>query len=270
MTKRKITLISAAFVFVLACNLSQTAAPTPNAPSGDTIATSVAQTLTANGQIAPNTNPTENLAPTQPLPPTQVPPPTASPTIALSPTPSVPMVSVSEDTNCRTGPGKVYDYLGALMTGEKAEVVGKNTPSNYWIIKNPDRNGTCWLWGRYATVVGNTANLQEYAAPPTPTPSIPSAPSNFTLLQKDNIISVPPQCAGDFTITWKDTSENEGGFNLYKDGVQIASYESSAGTSQLTVSVRISTQDSVPFELGITAFNGTGESARAVISAVCP
>jgi len=81
------------------------------------------------------------------------------------------MVSVSENTNCRNGPGKTYDYLGALMAGESAEVVGQSTDGLYWIIKNPDRAGECWLWGQYASVTGPTVALPKFTPPPTPTPA---------------------------------------------------------------------------------------------------
>jgi hypothetical protein len=81
------------------------------------------------------------------------------------------MVSVSVDTNCRTGPGKIYDYIGALIVGETAEVVGQSMDGQYWIIKNPDQPGECWLWGYYATVEGPVAGLPKYTPPPTPTPS---------------------------------------------------------------------------------------------------
>ncbi len=266
MKKKILFIISGAFLVILACTLSSTP-PAPEVPNGNAIATSVALTVEASGQIPPNAEiPTPLPTMTQPPPPTEIP---ATPTITLSPTPSIPMASVSEDTNCRTGPGKVYDRIGALMTNETAEVVGKNTFNNYWIIKNPDSNGNCWLWGYYATIVGNTADLQEYAVPPTPTPSIPVAPSNLAVT-KNITISTPPTCSVDLTLVWDDNSENEGGFNVYQDGVQIASYESSPGTSQLSVNLSITAQDSIPFELGVTAFNGTGESAIQTIQVVCP
>ena len=51
--------------------------------------------------------------------------PSATPTITLTPTLGVPMVSVSVDTNCRFGPGDFYEYEGALLVGEQAEVAGK-------------------------------------------------------------------------------------------------------------------------------------------------
>lgn len=97
---------------------------------------------------------------------------TLTPTFTLTPTESKPMVSVSVDTNCRTGPGKIYDWIGALLVGEVAEVVGKTADGQYWVIKNPDKAGECWLWSNYASVTGPTANLVEYTPPPTPTPVI--------------------------------------------------------------------------------------------------
>lgn len=100
----------------------------------------------------------------------QATPVVATPTVTLTPTPSVPTVSVSMDTNCRSGPGQPYDIIGALMVGEQAEVVGTAVGGGYWLIKNPDRAGDCWLWANYATVVGETAGLPMFTPPPTPTP----------------------------------------------------------------------------------------------------
>jgi hypothetical protein len=88
----------------------------------------------------------------------------------------VPLVHVDVETNCRTGPDKQYDRLGVLLVGEQAEVVGKNTVANYWVINNPDAPGTCWLWGMYATVEGNTDHLAEMTPPPTPTPPPTATP----------------------------------------------------------------------------------------------
>ena len=103
--------------------------------------------------------------------------PTSSPTATLSPTPVftptsvVPLISVSVATNCRVGPGKVYDRVGALLVGQVAEVVGRNDLGNYWYIRNPNQsNGFCWLWGEYATLAGNVAALPVFTPPPTPTP----------------------------------------------------------------------------------------------------
>ena len=90
-------------------------------------------------------------------------------------------------TNCRTGPGKIYDVVSVLGVGKQAEVIGRNTATDYWIIKTPGGSGSCWLWGRFATVKGPVASMTEYSIPPTPTPSKPS--DKVTLK-----VSVPTNC----------------------------------------------------------------------------
>lgn len=96
---------------------------------------------------------------------------TETATNTLTTTPEKVMVSVSVDTNCRSGPGKIYDYIGALLVGEQAEVVGKSMDGEYWVIKNPDRSGECWMWGYYASIIGDSSKVVSFTSPPTPTPS---------------------------------------------------------------------------------------------------
>jgi hypothetical protein len=141
-------------VTALACNFPSVA-PTPTVDANATL-TSLAST-----QIGQNTPAgLSTFTPTITLTPTSVPTGTSS----------VPMVSVSVDTNCRTGPGVVYDYVTGLLVGEKAEVVGKYTSVSptYWIIKKGSI--TCWLYGQYATVEGDISGLPEMVPPPSPTP----------------------------------------------------------------------------------------------------
>jgi len=99
--------------------------------------------------------------------------PTATPTPTS--TLGVPMVSVSTTTNCRTGPGTDYDIVSSLGPGQMAEVVGKYSGGNYWVIKTPGGGGNCWLWGQYATITGNTDKLPEMIPPPAPPTSVPTA-----------------------------------------------------------------------------------------------
>jgi hypothetical protein len=99
--------------------------------------------------------------------PLQVPPATDLPL------PEAPTVSVSVGTNCRTGPGEPYDIVGMLNVGETAEVIGRNEYGDTWIIRLPSNPSvTCWLWGNYATVSGDTSGLTVYSVPPTPTPAV--------------------------------------------------------------------------------------------------
>ena len=87
-------------------------------------------------------------------------------------TASVVMVTVSANTNCRTGPGEPYDLIGILVKGKPAEVVGRAADGGSWIIRWPDNpSRTCWLWSQYASVTGNGQALPVVIPPPTPTPS---------------------------------------------------------------------------------------------------
>jgi len=138
----------------------------------DALQTRIAGTVAAENVQEPLMRTTEIQALPEVLTPTLTvtlsPTVTSSPTITLTSTLEVPMASVSENTNCRTGPDKIYDNIGALMVGEQAEVVGQTADGGYWVIKNPDRSGECWLWGYYATVTGPTEGLLVYTPPPTP------------------------------------------------------------------------------------------------------
>ena len=142
---------------VLACSFP-TITPTPQAGAGDSLTSqALAQ---AAGSLQPLPDQSEHTA-----------------TVTLTATPSVPMISVGLATNCRTGPGASYDYLTALLEGEKAEVVGKYTSVSppYWVIRKG--SVTCWLWGQSATVEGNTSTLPEMIPPPSPTPPPTSTPT---------------------------------------------------------------------------------------------
>jgi len=193
----------------------------------------------------PGPTQTFTLSPTVTLSPTI----TASPTITLTSTLEVPMASVSVNTNCRTGPGTIYDIVGALLVGEQAEVVGTGEFGNYWIIKNPDGSGECWLWSNYATVTGPTEGLPFYDPPSTPTLAfnwsgvwsimIGPAEGGFTTSHTMNTVVTGRAFTGsvDFggvvitytgTISddylsvsgnWQENVDETGPFNLYVMGV---------------------------------------------------
>jgi uncharacterized protein YgiM (DUF1202 family) len=171
--KRKINsvaLIIALTILSSACNLPGGQAPVDqNVPPGDQQPPPPAASNTPEFTFTPSNTPL--------------------PTLTF--TPQVPMVSVSVDTNCRTGPGTQYDKVGVLHVGETAEVVGQAPYGGSWIIKNPDGSGTCWLWDQYATVIGNTQGLPVYDVPPTPTPA-----ANFTVAYLSTV-----NCMGWYAFT---------------------------------------------------------------------
>ncbi len=183
MLRKKIIAISASFFLILvsACNLPGGPAVVrgtdqdPTAAIETRVAEIVASTEAAQTALSNAVASTLAAMATNTLEFTFTPSltftPSFTPTPAFTLTPSVPTVSVSVETNCRTGPGTVYDKLGILPVGQTAEVVGRSASSDNWIIKLPSNPAiTCWLWGYYATVIGNTAGLPVITPPPTPTP----------------------------------------------------------------------------------------------------
>jgi hypothetical protein len=177
---RRITIpVLALLLSVLACEAPVTFTP---APDLNQLNTAVAQTVNAAltlsivpGSSLPTGTSTSTFTPEAPsLTPTE----TSTPTAVFTFTPLVPLISVSVATNCRSGPGKVYDYRGALLVGMSAEVLARDPSGNYWYIRNPDSEGNlCWVWGNYATISGNILNLPVYTPPPTPTPTFTPLPT---------------------------------------------------------------------------------------------
>ncbi len=260
---------------ISACNLpvAQPAGAQPPLGTPDYVATITAQAA-ALLQPLPGGQPNPSGQNQTPAAPAQIlltDTPASTSTITLTPSPTIPMVTVSLDTNCRTGPGKEYDYLGALLAGETAEVVGKNTETGYWIIKNPD-GGICWLWGQYATVSGNTNGLQEYAIPTTPTPSPtptlapPKPPKNLTA----NKVCIPvpgPIFQYTGTLTWVDNADNEDGYNVYMNGGLFTSLPANSTVAPLP---GIPFPPGTPLTMGVESFNAAGKSAMKTVVVVCP
>ena len=162
------------------------------------------------------TPPVENTTvPDSPLPPTA----TATPLPAVTST-IAPYVLISGNTNCRTGPGSVYDLLHTYLAGEQADLLGKNAAESFYFTT--DQNGInpdCWLWGQYATPVGDTSLLPVFTPPPTPTPN-PNFEITFDrndgaagtwhlVFQIDNTGSVPWESA--LMYVYDPTSYGEAG-----------------------------------------------------------
>lgn len=162
---------------------AQACVPGQPTPDLDTISTAIAQTMTAGpgipvtGAGSPTFTATLIVIEESPTPQVTTVPPTetmtAIPLFTPTPllTPGVVQVYVSVPTNCRLGPSVAYTRVGGLQLGEVANVVARNATGDYWVIRNPNRaSETCWLWGRYATVVGDTSQLPVFSPPPLPTP----------------------------------------------------------------------------------------------------
>ena len=201
---------------------------------------------------------------------------TATPQFTATPentaTPSVPQVSVSVNTNCRTGPGLIYDLLGGLNIGQFAEVVGKSSSTGYWIIKLPGSSTICWLFPQYATVSGNTANLPEYPVPPTPTPSLPEAPKNFKVEDKDcDIDGITLKYKVKVKLTWNDVANNESGYRIYENGSEIVALaaDSTSYTYNTTIPIVPPPGSPAIYTYIIEAYNNAGKSNQKDVTVQC-
>ena len=144
---------------------------------------------TSDEEKAPVEEPSPQASPT--LIPTATATATETPLPTATTTSSVPLAEVSVATNCRTGPGKIYDWVSVLPVGRQVEVVARNASGTYWVVQDPAGPGTCWLWGNYARVSGHTADLPVWAASPTSTPSVGATPTP-TRVQLE--VTVPTNC----------------------------------------------------------------------------
>jgi hypothetical protein len=78
-------------------------------------------------------------------------------------------ITSTEDTNCRKGPGTMYEIVGKLMVGQTSDVVAKYQSGKFWLIKNPaNPTQECWVWDETTKVTGDIASLPEATPPATP------------------------------------------------------------------------------------------------------
>lgn len=118
-----------------------------------------------NGQQAVATVVAETLAPVQTLLPATI-------SITATPSMSKATLSITGNSNCRKGPGASFKVVTAFTPGTDLEIVGRNTENNYWQVKIPNSEDTCWVWGQYATASGSLDTIPET----TPASAASSAP----------------------------------------------------------------------------------------------
>lgn len=96
-----------------------------------------------------------------------------TPTPSATFTPSIPLALILQNTNCRSGPGTVYDLLYIAMVGEQLTIELQSSLVDYVLVQIPGKPGSlCWLWTRYVEISGDIKTLQIRTPPPTPTPVI--------------------------------------------------------------------------------------------------
>jgi hypothetical protein len=246
---RRLKISFPAFILVaaiLACNT-----PVEQVPPPDEIQTAAALTL----QVIFTTSATSTRAVTDTIAPptTQTLLTAGSPTVTITPTYSVPMLTVQESTNCRTGPGEEYDVVVTYLSGKKLEIAGRYDPGNFWLVKsNESPTGTCWLWGQYVELVGSYWTVASVTPPPTATSAPPRAPGivKWEFFCSDGTLT--------FNVTWADNSNNETGYRVFRNGEQAA--ELPADSTSYTDNFAVSGDQSLEYYIQVYSPTGTANS----------
>jgi hypothetical protein len=174
-------------------------------------------------------------------------------TVTITPTYSVPMLTVQESTNCRTGPGEEYEVVVTYLLGKKLEIAGRYEPGNFWLVKsNESPTGTCWLWGQYVEVVGSYWTVASVTPPATATSAPPRAPGivKWEFFCSDGSLT--------FNVTWADNASNETGYRVFRNGEQAA--ELPADSTTYTDNFAISADQSLEYYIQVYSPTGTANS----------
>jgi hypothetical protein len=128
-------------------------------PTSEATATiDVAATQTMQAKLIPTQTPTITSTTT----------PTREPSATSTPEP--PKAEVVRETNCRIGPGGLYDLVATYQVGQMLNVVAKDLGGGYWFVQNPEKlEEQCYLLGQNIKITGNTEVLPKFTPLPSPT-----------------------------------------------------------------------------------------------------
>ncbi|MBX2998430.1 MAG: SH3 domain-containing protein [Caldilineaceae bacterium] len=91
--------------------------------------------------------------------------------VALSPVVNQPaQVQATSPMNIRAGPGTDHPIIGALQTGNTANILAKNNSGDWWQITLPG-GSTGWIYGALVETVGDTGSISVAQAIPTVPPA---------------------------------------------------------------------------------------------------
>jgi hypothetical protein len=182
----------------------------------------------------------------------------------ITPTYSTPMLTVKEQTNCRTGPGEAYQIVFTYLPNKKLEILGRYDQGNFWLVKSAESpGGQCWLWGEYVEVTGSYWAVSSVTPPPTATKAPPNAPT----YQKWDYFCTYNGVNSDINVTliWTDHSDNETGYRVIRDGQMLV--ELPPNSTTYTDKVAVDSGESATYR--IDAYNATGTTSTSTISLKC-
>jgi hypothetical protein len=228
------------FLFILlACNLpGGTSDPSIN----DKAATIVAMTLQAGNP--PTAKPILNT-------------PTAISIVTKSGSPAT--LKVTDNTNCRSGPGKNYTKLTTIPAGTTVTIVASYATGSFWIVTPADGSANCWVQGDLGTVTGDTAILPEVTPVASENKDTPARPGSLFYdfeCPFGNLSTV---------LTWADNADNETGYRVYRYDQLIVELPANSRTYTDNTTITVGTS----INYSVEAFNEVGASQQRTISFTC-
>jgi hypothetical protein len=242
---------------ILGCNM-----PFEQFPPPDEVQTAAALTLQAilTPSLTSTAGTPDELTATASPRPTHTVTSVSSPASTITPTYSVPMLTVRESTNCRTGPGEEYEVVFTYLGGKELEIVGRYDPGNFWLVKsNESPAGTCWLWGQFVDVAGSYWAVPSVTPPATATSAPPRQPG---------IIRYEFSCSGGaltFTVTWADNATDETSYRIFRNGEGLV--ELPANSTTFTDVYNLPAEQSV--EYYIQAYSPAGTANTSIMRVRC-
>jgi hypothetical protein len=153
--------------------------------------------------------------------------------------------------------------VATFESGEQMNAVGKDASDQYWIVIDPKSNKGCWVESRYISIQGEISALPNLIPPPTSV-SKPNAPEIIDvtyLCQRNKNRYGGYTFLATITITWKDTSNNETGFEIYKNGNLWKTFDANVVQTYDEIQSRQNVVGNNIYT--ILAFNDAGNSLRA-------
>lgn len=225
--------------------------------------TAAASTLLA--MITPQSTATALPSPTATTPSSS---PTSLPTATFTPTYAVPVLTLRDATNCRTGPGLAYEIIVTYPINQRLEIVGRYEPGNFWLVKSGDSpSGSCWLWGEYADVAGSYWTVASVTPPPTPVASVTPRASRpqAASLQEFKYYCNDINHTFSFEMTWGDRADNEAGYRIFRDGWLVT--ELPAGSTSYAETISMPASRSA--EYSVQVYNTTDSANISVERVTC-
>ncbi len=247
MQPRNLACVFLAALVLAGCNLpaQRSASPTEQHP----VAPTVSETATV--AATPSRTPPPSLVPAT----TTV---TTTLTPTLTPTPSKAMLAITANSNCRQGPGASYKAVTGFTPGTDLEIVARNTENNFWQVKIPNTEDTCWVWGEYATPSGNVDTLPE---------SVPTLVASIVPARPGSLFYEYTCSFGDLItkLRWADNADNETGYHVYRFDQLLAALPANSTTYEDNWPV----YPGGSVEYSVEAYNDAGSSAKRTISFTC-